>query len=119
MGTNEFQKKIMKTKFTLDEAFSKNEPVAENNIATATLEEPQAIKAPPVSQPKFLESHKTHEGSTFKRRMTIHITEEAYEAFQTIYATRLLHKRDTEKGDLVCEAFALLYDKEKKEGFVS
>lgn len=118
MGTDEFQKKIMKTKFTLDEAFSKSEPVNENNTATATLAEPQPIPVPAVNQPKYLESHKTNEGSTFKRRMTIHITEEAYEAFQVVYATRLLHKRDTEKGDLVCEAFALLYDKEKNEGFV-
>jgi hypothetical protein len=47
-----------------------------------------------------------------KVKVTVYITEESWEDFNTIYGKRILDKRKTDKGDLMIEAIKLLKEKE-------
>jgi len=47
-------------------------------------------------------------------KMTFNLTEEAYTAFNKVYATRLLQGKKTEKSDLICEAIHWLIQMEEQ-----
>jgi hypothetical protein len=121
-GTNEFTKKI-KTKYSLNEAFSadkENSKAAQelstdqNNSHTTLADVPQNIISMNTTQIEQSKKY-TPQGSRYTKKMTLNITEEAYNKFHKIYATRLLNGRATEKGDLVGECIELLFMKEVQE----
>ena len=114
-GTQVLQNKI-KAKYNLGEAFSVNK---EESVAQADVL-PQAQPHSNTPIPSVVEEPKHHAVSqaihkpAHSRKMTLYVTEGLYEAFQKIYATRLLNGRATEKSALVCEAITLLLEKREK-----
>lgn len=47
-------------------------------------------------------------------KMTFNVNEDTFDAFNEIYAQRMIDGNKTEKSVLICEAIKLLYEKETK-----
>lgn len=61
-------------------------------------------------------TEKTATATTVKYpcKMTFYMTQEVYDAFNYIYARRLIEKKKIDKGALFCEAVQLLVENEEK-----
>lgn len=117
-NAKELERKI-KSKYSLKEGFSTTpqpETIAQPPVQPATQR--RSFAHPELIQPEIQAVQQQIMKPAYGRKMTLYVTEDLFKAFNDIYATRLLHGRATEKSALVCEAIALLYEKEKKEGHI-
>ena len=55
------------------------------------------------------------QGAVYVRKLTVYLSEELHKTFNNIYAQRMLEGRHTEKSALMCEAVALLHQREQEQ----
>jgi hypothetical protein len=91
-------------------------PESHKNSSTVKQEENNSVKGEHSEDLKNQSTGKStlpENRNTIKKvKVTVYITEEAWEDFNTIYGKRILDKRKTDKGDLMTEAIELLKQKE-------
>ena len=149
MSKDDFTTKIKRSKLSLDQAFSPSATAVDErpsqapahtdvqntvhaDVQTNRHTYPQDFQQPTSAQPAYHNAimqdsqiqpyplpSATRSKQTYKKKMTFNITEECYQRFQKLHANRLYHGRATEKGELIEECVNLLFDQEKRNGYIT